>query len=148
MDKLSWIPVAIAGLTFYGCITDKEAKGPAPFKEMYMVGDATPVGWNIKQPDTLKQDPGNPYLWHWHGVLYPGELKFPTYAGTWSADFFMPLSPAQKDLSLTATKLVINGTPDNKWMVTDSTKGEYDIVLDTRSPAIHFKRLGDIPLLE
>lgn len=128
-----------------GCIADDEKKAPAPFKEMYMVGNAAPSGWNIQAPDTLKQDPANPYLWHWHGVLYSGEIKFPTYAGTWSADYFMPLSPAQKDLKLTETRLVINGTPDYKWMVTDSTVGEYDIVLDTRTPAIHFNKVADLP---
>ncbi len=144
MDKMKWIPAALTGIGLLGCVLDKEDKAPAPFKEMYMVGDATPSGWNIKAPDTLTKDPANPYLWHWHGPLYAGELKFPTYAGTWSADYFMPLAPAQKDLSLTTTHLVVNGTPDFKWMVTDSAKGEYDIVLDTRAPAIHFTRVGDI----
>lgn len=145
MEKLGWLPAAIACLGLYGCITDKESKAPGPFTEMYMVGNAAPSGWNIEHPDTLTRDPANPYLWHWHGPLYSGELKFPTYAGTWSADYFMPLSPVQKDLSLTTTHLVINGSPDYKWMVTDSTSGEYDILLDTRTPAVHFNRIGPIP---
>lgn len=129
------------------CITDKsESKSePPPLTELYMVGSATPAGWNIQEPEPLARDSANPYLWNWEGILYSGELKFPIYKGTWSADYFMPLNPVEKDLNLTTVALVVNGTPDYKWTVTDSTMGIYHITLDTKTPSIKFTKLDTIP---
>lgn len=144
MLRLLALSALLSGLFLSACSTsEEEAPPPAPFTEMYMVGDATPVGWNIQSPQPLTRDSANPYLWHWEGMLFMGELKFPTYKGTWSADYFMPLKPAERDLGLTTVKLVLNGTPDNKWLVTDSTMGTYRITLDTRAPSIRFRRLPD-----
>jgi starch-binding outer membrane protein SusE/F len=99
-----------------------------PFSELWIVGDATPNGWNIDNPNQLRVDRSDPFIFSYNEVLKAGEFKFPTAKGNWGGDFYMPLV-ANQDLSLTAVSLVKGGNPDNKWKIT--TPGAYKITLNT-----------------
>lgn len=114
------------------------AAGPAapPYSELWIVGDATPNGWNINDPNKLRVDRSNPYVFTYNEVLKGGEFKFPTATGNWGTDFYMPLVNYQ-DLTSTGLQLVRGGSPDLKWKITDP--GAYKIKLDLETMKIEIK---------
>ncbi|MBC3538981.1 SusF/SusE family outer membrane protein [Rufibacter sediminis] len=116
-------------------ISIEEGSAP-PYSELWIVGDATPNGWNIDNPNKLRVDRSNPYVFTYNEVLKAGEFKFPTSTGNWGTDFYMPLTNYQ-DLSLTGVQLVRGGSPDLKWKIT--TPGAYKIKLDLETMKIDIK---------
>lgn len=98
-----------------------------PFEKIYMVGDASPVGWNIDNPYELTVNPNNPFEFIYEGNLNVGEFKFPVETGDWGGDFFMPMVNYQ-DLEETEMKFVPGGQPDFKWRITQA--GTYRIVIN------------------
>lgn len=98
-----------------------------PYSQLWVVGDATPNGWNIDNPNPMRVDRSNPFVFTFNGVLNAGEFKIPTAKGNWGTDFYMPLVNYQ-DLGLTDVRLTPGGSPDNKWKIT--TPGAYKIKLD------------------
>ena len=118
-------------------ITLKVTPAPtgAAYSALWIVGDATPNGWNIDAPNQMVPDPTNPFQFKYNEVLNAGEFKIPVSTGNWSTDFYMP--PANHpDLSSTDVKLISRGDPDNKWQIT--TAGAYKILLNiSSSPFIH-----------
>lgn len=113
------------------------AEGNAPpYSQLWVVGDATPNGWNIDNPNPMRVDRSNPFVFTFNGVLNAGEFKIPTAKGNWGTDYYMPLVNAQ-DLNLTGVQLTAGGSPDNKWKIT--TPGAYKIKLDLENMKIHIK---------
>lgn len=104
-----------------------------PYSELWIVGDATPNGWNIDNPNQMVQDEGDPFIFTYYENLTAGEFKIPTATGNWGADFYMPLVNEQ-DLSLTGVQRISGGSPDNKWRIT--TPGAYKIILNLRELTI------------
>lgn len=98
-----------------------------PYTQLWIVGDATPNGWNINSPNQMQADPGNPYVFTYTGQLNAGEFKFPVATGDWGTDYFMPYAnhPALTD---TLMQFVRGGQPDTKWQIT--TAGTYTITLN------------------
>ena len=109
----------------------------AAYASLWVVGDATPNGWNIDSPNPMKKDPTNAFQFKFNEVLNVGDFKIPIATGDWGADFFMPLTNHPK-LSETGVQLVSGGKPDNKWNI--STAGAYKIVLNiSTTPSISIK---------
>lgn len=106
------------------------------YSQLWIVGDATPNGWNIDNPNKMTVDVFNPYVFHYYEKLNAGEFKMPTSTGNWGADFYRPLT---NDPSITDTTavLVLGSTnpPDNKWKIT--TAGAYKVSLNILSNSIH-----------
>ena len=98
-----------------------------PYTAMWIVGDATPAGWNIDSPTPMVATTGNPYEFTYTGILNAGEFKIPTTTGNWDTDYFMP--PAN-DAAITETNAIFvpGGKPDNKWKITEA--GNYKIILN------------------
>lgn len=103
--------------------------GPA-YSRMWIVGNATPNGWNIDNPNEMKVDPANAFQFKYNEVLNAGEFKIPVSTGNWNGDFFMPPTN-HPDLTSTAVNLTPGGQPDNKWEIT--TPGAYKILLNISS---------------
>lgn len=105
----------------------KPAPTGAAYNQLWVVGDATPAGWNINNPSPMRKDPTNSFQFKFNEVLSAGDFKIPTSTGNWGTDFFMPIvnHPA---LTSTDVKLTIGGNPDNKWQIT--TPGAYKILLN------------------
>jgi len=101
------------------------------FECLYILGDATPVGWNIGSPDKMTQNEENSYLWKWEGELSAGEFKFSTYTGDWCDGDWINASQANQAISAT-DYIITHGCdgPDNKWLVNASETGVYTIVID------------------
>ncbi|MBO9635611.1 MAG: SusF/SusE family outer membrane protein [Chitinophagaceae bacterium] len=98
-----------------------------PFAQVWMVGDATPTGWNIDNPTPMVVDPADPNVFKWSGPLKVGELKLPVETGDWGGDFFMPVLNASGPGS-TQMKFVPGGSPDFKWKITEA--GNYTITIN------------------
>ena len=115
-----------------------EIKPFTPFAKLYMVGDATPAGWNIDGPTPLTATPGNPYEFTYTGPMSAGEFKVPTSTGNWNGDFFMPVTNGEGVTSTDAI-FVPGGQPDNKWKITEA--GNYKIVLNQLKETISITKL-------
>ena len=124
----------VVSLTDLTISMEKQA-GPA-YTRLWMVGDATPNGWNIDAPNEMKVNPNDPFVFTYNGVLKAGEFKIPTSTGNWGTDYYMPLTNAP-DITNTGVRLVAGGNPDYKWKIT--TPGAYKIALNIRDMTISIK---------
>lgn len=98
-----------------------------PYTQVWMVGDATPAGWNIDAPHPMTPDGSNPYVFTYTGPLTVGEFKFPLSTGNWGCDYFMPVLNGSAPGS-TQMKFIPAGNPDNKWKIT--VAGNYKITIN------------------
>jgi len=104
-----------------------------PYDKIYMVGDASPNGWDIGNATELIQDEDNPYIFTYMGVMKPGDFKFPVNRnGNWGQDMYMRLSDS--------TMYLHHGgaSDDNKWSITK--KGHYTITLNLMDNTISIVR--------
>ena len=96
---------------------------------VYMVGDATPAGWDINSPTAMVK---NGDIFTYEGPLTPGEMKFPVEF-RWDGPTYMA-EEAGTDITAGGeftTVLSPNGDPDNKFKVTAA--GNYKLTLDTKN---------------
>ncbi|MGI4871780.1 MAG: SusE domain-containing protein [Janthinobacterium lividum] len=93
---------------------------------LYIVGDATPNGWDINNPNQMTASTSNSSVFTYTGILKVGEFKMVAGKGDFNAPFYRPTvdHPA---LSATAVQYTA-GNPDNKWQIT--TTGAYTVTLD------------------
>lgn len=102
-------------------------KAFTPYTKIWMVGDASPVGWNIDNPQPMTVDPANPYVFTYTGAMSVGEFKFPLATGNWGCDYFMPVLNGSGPGS-TQMRFVAAGNPDYKWKITQA--GNYKITIN------------------
>lgn len=120
----------------------KEIKAGPPialtYDQVYMIGNATPAAWDINSAIPMTPSPGNADEFTWEGSLVAGEVKFPT-AKSWSSDTFMASANGQ---SITNNKavLTLNGSPDQKWLLSDADAGNYKITLNTKEQTVTFQK--------
>ncbi|HEX3024064.1 MAG TPA: SusF/SusE family outer membrane protein [Chitinophagaceae bacterium] len=116
------------------------------YSKLWIVGDATPNGWNINSPNQMKVDVFNPFIFRYNEVLNAGEFKIPTSTGNWGGDFYRPLTnhPA---VSVTTAALVPGSTnpQDNKWQITNP--GAYKIALNIMNNTININPFTPYPAL-
>jgi starch-binding outer membrane protein SusE/F len=105
------------------------------YSQLWIVGAATPNGWNIDVPNKMFVDPFNQFIFHYNEVLAAGEFKIPTDTGNWNGDFYRPLTD-DPPITDTAAVLVPGATnpPDNKWNIT--SPGPYKISLNISANSI------------
>ncbi len=122
-----------------GCEKAKELiiiDGNLPIKTstLYMVGDATPNGWNIDAPTPLEANGEDPLVFTWEGELYTGEMKLCLTPGSWDAPFIRPVNNGTAISKTDITDAVFDmhaGDPDSKWKITDA--GVYSLTFDLRN---------------
>jgi len=100
---------------------------PPAYNKMWIVGNATPNGWNIGDPNVMANDPTHVFQFKYNEVLNAGEFKLPVATGNWGGDYYMPPVNHQ-DLSLTTVAFITGGNPDNKWEI--KNPGAYKMVLN------------------
>ena len=108
------------------------------YPRLWMVGDATPAGWNIDAPTPLVNTPTNPFEFTYNGPLNAGEFKIPVGLGDWNGDFFMPVTNGE-GITSTVLTLIKRGNPDNKWKITAA--GNYKITINLLFNTIRFQKL-------
>ncbi len=119
---------------------DKESLD-LPWSEIWIVGDATPGGWNsdpfqIKMTYDYTAARGT---FVWEGELTAGELKFPLHERTFEGAYLMA---PYADAPLTETTVVYSsdGNPDNKWRVQPVEAGLYKISVNVIDMTVKFEK--------
>lgn len=137
---LSMAMLFVVVVTLASCEGEKDLvviEGNLPIKTetLYMVGDATPAGWNIDAPTAFTPSQEDPLVFSYEGPLNTGELKCPLKTGNWGGVFVMPVNNGCKisksGIDDTTFSLMPTGNPDNKWKVEDA--GTYKLVFDLRN---------------
>lgn len=132
-----------------GCKKEKEPvivdpNLPIKAEALFMVGDATPNGWNIDEPTPLVKSEEDNLVFTWEGSLYAGEVKFCLAQGSWDVSFIRPEKNGEKigKTDITDQKFDMwAGDPDNKWVVSDA--GKYLLTMNLRNWTISTRFLGE-----
>ncbi len=117
-------------------VINKIITPPAP-EALFMVGDATPNGWDIANATELTQNPDNAEQFIYEGPMGPGDFKFPVNRNAdWGQDMYM------RDTLIEGSFYHhIGGAPDdNKWTIAADEGGTYSIMLDFKTLAISIKK--------
>lgn len=120
---------------------DKPAVEPIEAEALYMVGDATPNGWNIDAPTMLTKAG---YVYTYEGELKAGDLKCCLTTGSWDQSFVRPDADGvkiNKD-GVEDENFVFTTGPDNKWKVEET--GNYRLTFDLEHWTIKAEYLGAI----
>ncbi|MDE7396130.1 MAG: SusF/SusE family outer membrane protein, partial [Muribaculum sp.] len=90
---------------------------PIETETLYMVGDATPNGWNIDDPTALEKK--SQYIFVYEGPLNTGEIKACTTPGSWDVPFIRPTSDgcAITTNGVADENFTYCNAPDYKWKV-------------------------------
>ena len=143
-------------LALTGCEGEKDLniiEGELPIKtnSLYMVGDATPNGWDIGNPTPLSASTDDALIFTWEGPLYKGEMKLCLTTGSWDAPFIRPIVNGTEitKTAISNTKFAMHaGDPDDKWRIADA--GKYKLTFDLRHWTMSTEYLGelDAPVIE
>jgi len=105
-----------------------------PYHQLWLVGDATPNGWDISNATPMSESTTDPFVFSYTGPLTAGEFKIAT-AKDFNGLFYRPTS---NHPSLSATAVQVSaGNPDNKWQITPTYTGTYTINLNLRNNTIN-----------
>ncbi|MGB4415789.1 MAG: SusF/SusE family outer membrane protein [Paludibacter sp.] len=103
---------------------------PIPFNTIFMVGDATPNGWDLGKATELVKAIGNPFEFSYTGPLAVGDFKFPVNRNWgWNQDFFIKVSDTQM-------QLVSGG--DVKWNITEAAN--YKVTINISTSVINIQK--------
>lgn len=105
----------------------------AKHAELWMIGDATPNGWQIDKGVLLTQDAENPMVYTATADLKEGEFKFIVnkYMGFDQTAYVKDAADDSK---------VVYGGDDNKWNITEA--GTYDVKLNLADMTISVIKKG------
>lgn len=125
-----------------------------PYTEMYLVGDATPNGWDLGNATPMTLSSEDPYIFTWTGSLTSGELKFSAdKQSDWGGAWFMAATENAEPTGEVEPVIFLNksddwfinlytelsvGDIDRKWKI--STAGTYTITLDQLHDTISIVR--------
>lgn len=110
-----------------------------PYDNVWMVGDATPAGWDIDHPWPMNHDEHRPEIFYYDGYLNQGEMKCPLQSDRgWGCDYLMPLEGGTSQDGDPAIQVVPGGNPDNKWNIT--APGDYHLEINTSLMTITFEK--------
>lgn len=113
-----------------------------PFSQIWIVGDASPSGWNIDSPKAFTQSTANPFIFTYEAHLTAGSFKILAGStGNWCGEWYRPLTDGQ---ALSATSVAQNSgcSPDNKWNVSSAEAGRYKITLNTSNNTISIQKVN------
>lgn len=112
---------------------------------LYIVGDATPAGWNIDDPFKLTKSEENKFIFTFTGHLNTGEFKAPLSTGNWGCNYVMPMTNGCKinhgGCAEKGFQVIPNGNPDFKWYVEEA--GDYILTFDLMNYTIDVKYTGN-----
>jgi len=101
--------------------------------ELYMVGSATPIGWDIGNAVQMTEDSENGCIFKYTGPMVAGEFKLPVNrSSSWGQDMYMKVD----DTHMYRHK---GGDPDdNKWTLTED--GNYTIIANVEDLTISIQK--------
>lgn len=120
---------------------DAPVAEPVQTDELYLVGDATPNGWNIDAPTQLVKK--SDYIFVYEGELNNGEFKACTSTGSWDVPFIRPESNGVKvsNSGIESENFVYTASPDDKWVVTEP--GIYRLTFDLEHCTLKVEFTGE-----
>ncbi|NDW11051.1 SusF/SusE family outer membrane protein [Dysgonomonas sp. 520] len=108
---------------------------------IYLVGEATPNGWDIGSATPMSAVSGNPHKFTWTGNLSTGDMKFSCdRQDDWGGGFFLA-SRAEAAPSGSEEQMLYSpkgSEPDNKWRIPEA--GTYTIELDQLQDIMKFTK--------
>jgi hypothetical protein len=108
----------------------------AMLTDLYLVGDATPNGWDLSRATPMIMDMSNFSVFSWTGQLHKGEFKMLTSTEEWL--------PCYVRDTLDEAKMIYRPTeetyPDMKWNITKT--GNYRIEADVEALTMTVTYLG------
>lgn len=110
----------------------------AKHAELWMIGTATPNGWQIDKGVLLKQDAENPMVYTATADLKEGEFKF-------IVNKYMGFDQTAYVKDAVDDSKVVYGGDDNKWNITEA--GTYDVKLDLANMTITVAKKGATGIL-
>lgn len=109
------------------------------YKNIWMVGSATPAGWDIMKSVKLEKDPQNQVSFYYDGWLNTGEIKFPLeLREDWNVAFLMPVEDGTTENGDNRMEHIEAGGHDYKWNITKA--GNYRMTLNTYTMTIKFEK--------
>ena len=106
---------------------------------VYIVGDATPNGWNIDSPTQLTKE--SQYVYVYEGTLTQGELKACLQTGSWDVPFIRPIFANCRidGNGVENPDFVFTANPDDKWKVEEA--GDYRLTFDLEHWTLKAKKI-------
>ena len=103
-----------------------------PFPMIYLVGEATPNGWDVDNAIPMNPVDGDPHTFIWTGNLKTGEMKFSCdkqgdWGGAWFLAYENGLMPDGQEQQMVFSANGDGGN-DRKWNITSA--GNYTIILN------------------
>ena len=122
---------------------------PIETETVYMLGDATPNGWDNNNPTELVKK--SQYIFEYEGELKAGEMKACCEKGSWDVPFIRPSFGDCKigKGGVESPEFVFSTSPDNKWRIEDA--GKYRLTFDLEHWTVKAEFLGEaeaVPPLE
>lgn len=114
---------------------------PIQTENLYIIGDATPNGWNVDEPTVLEKK--SEYIFVYEGSLETGEMKACTTTGSFDVEFVRPSSNGVKidHTGVEATDFIYSTAPDYKWVVEEP--GFYRLTFDLEHYTIACEYTGE-----
>ncbi|HJD75245.1 MAG TPA: SusF/SusE family outer membrane protein [Bacteroides reticulotermitis] len=110
----------------------------AEYDNIWMIGAATPAGWEIMNAVKLKKDPINQVAFYYEGWLNTGEMKFPLeLRADWSIAVLMPIENGTNENGDNRMERIEPGGHDYKWNI--SKAANYRVTLNTYTMTIEFE---------
>lgn len=119
-------------------ITELAPVSTPPYTQLWMIGDATPGGWDLNSMTPMVESLSDPFIFTYTRAFTVGEFKIAT-AKDFNAPFYRPTTN-HPDLSATAVQ-VNAGNPDNKWQIT--TAGTYRVTLNLHNNTISIVNMAN-----
>lgn len=115
---------------------------PIEAENLYIVGDATPNGWNIDSPTQLEKK--SDYVFTYEGPLTQGDFKACMTTGSWDVQFVRPEADGCKisKSGVESPDFVYTTSPDNKWRVEDA--GNYRLTFHLDTWTVETEYLGEL----
>lgn len=116
-----------------------------PYPTIWMIGSATPNGWNMDDATPFTLSSEDPYLFTWTGNLSLGEMKITCdKQSDWNGAWFMPAmgdsepSDEAEYATFVDKNLLENKDVDRKWKIPSA--GSYTITLNQLTEEISFRK--------
>ncbi|MGN1216624.1 MAG: SusF/SusE family outer membrane protein, partial [Phocaeicola sp.] len=112
------------------------------YDNVWMIGDATPIGWSWKDMVEMNQSEQNGNIFTWTGHLNAGEIKFSLDGPTANAFSGYLVYATKQDASIfNDTDIDIrNSGEDYKWKLSELEAGTYTITINFNTNKISFEK--------
>ncbi|WP_258105678.1 SusF/SusE family outer membrane protein [Marinoscillum sp. MHG1-6] len=117
------------------------------FEALYLVGSATPGGWDLGNKTAMTADVSNSALFTWQGALISGSMKIAAEnADFGSGQWIHPTTDGQA-LNETSYEVIIAGTggTDYQWQFDAGNEAVYKVTVDTENATITFEYIEALP---